>query len=167
MHRSKNGPSEKLDFSMPYCSILFTDSEYTTLFEMPSILSELEPIKVRKSTGQKRCNITSMSLIKMDLFHCKSHHSEAEPCKIKQTYFLIYIKAFMLYPRASGFRSHDQSFSFDHAISAYQVASSILYKLHFFYHSIKSTPATNLCQNDKTTKETSSKAYNAQTKAIV
>ena len=43
----KNGPlSEKLDFSMPYCSILFTDSEYTILFETPSILSELEPIKV-------------------------------------------------------------------------------------------------------------------------
>ena len=40
----------------------------------------------------------------MDLFHCKSHHSEAEPCKFEQTYFLIYIKAFMLYPRpvASG-----------------------------------------------------------------
>ena len=41
-----NGPSEKLDFSMPFCSIFFTDSEYTTLFEMPSILSELQPIKV-------------------------------------------------------------------------------------------------------------------------
>ena len=33
-------------FSMSCCSILFTDSEYTTLFETPSILSELQPIKV-------------------------------------------------------------------------------------------------------------------------
>ena len=31
---------------MPFCSIFFTDSEYTTLFETPSILSELQPIKV-------------------------------------------------------------------------------------------------------------------------
>ena len=43
---------------------------------------------------------------------------------------------------------------------------SILYKLQFCNYSIKSTPATNLCQNDKTTKETSGKAYNAQTKVI-
>ena len=40
------GPLEKLDFSMPYCSILFTDSEYITLFKMPCILRELEPLKV-------------------------------------------------------------------------------------------------------------------------
>ena len=32
------------------------------------------------------------------------------PAKSK-TYFLNYIKAFILYPRASGFRSHDQSLS--------------------------------------------------------
>ena len=44
--RTENGLLEKLDFSMPFCSIFFTDSEYTTLFEMPSILSELQPIKV-------------------------------------------------------------------------------------------------------------------------
>ena len=44
---------------------------------------------------------------------------------------------------------------------------SLLYKLHFCNLSIKSTPATNLCENDKTTKETSGKAYNAQTKAIL
>ena len=44
--RTKKGLSEKLDFSMPCCSILFTDSEYTTLLETPSILSELQPIKV-------------------------------------------------------------------------------------------------------------------------
>ena len=31
---------------MPYCSILFTDSEYITLFETPCILRELEPLKV-------------------------------------------------------------------------------------------------------------------------
>ena len=46
IHRTKNGPSEKLDFSMPCCSILPRESEYITLFEMPSILSELEPLKV-------------------------------------------------------------------------------------------------------------------------
>ena len=46
IHRTENSPSEKLDFSIPCCSILFTDSEYITLFEMPSILSELEPLKV-------------------------------------------------------------------------------------------------------------------------
>ena len=44
--RTENGPSEKLDFSMPFCSILFTESEYTILFETPSILSKLQPIKV-------------------------------------------------------------------------------------------------------------------------
>ena len=46
IYRNENGPSGKLDFSMPCCSILFTDSEYTTFFETPSILSELQPIKV-------------------------------------------------------------------------------------------------------------------------
>ena len=52
IHRTKNGLLEKLDFSMPCCSILLTDSECTTLFEMPSILSQLESIKVRKSIGR-------------------------------------------------------------------------------------------------------------------
>ena len=46
LHMTENGPLEKLDFSMPFCSILFTDSEYTTLLEMPSILSELQLITV-------------------------------------------------------------------------------------------------------------------------
>ena len=50
--RTKNGPSEKLDFSMACCSILFTDSDYIVLFEMPSILSELEPINVMKMTSR-------------------------------------------------------------------------------------------------------------------
>ena len=35
IYRTEDGPSEKLDFSRPYCSILFTNSEYATLFEMP------------------------------------------------------------------------------------------------------------------------------------
>ena len=35
IYRMKNGPLEKFKFSMPCCSILFTDSEYITLFEMP------------------------------------------------------------------------------------------------------------------------------------
>ena len=46
LYRTKNGPSEKLDFSMPCCSILFTDSEYITLLSTPCILSEQEPLKV-------------------------------------------------------------------------------------------------------------------------
>ena len=46
IYRTEIGPLEKLDFPMPFCSIFFTDSEYTTLFETPSILSELQPIKV-------------------------------------------------------------------------------------------------------------------------
>ena len=46
LHRWSNQPLEKLDFSIPCCSILLTNSEYITLFEMPSILSELEPVKV-------------------------------------------------------------------------------------------------------------------------
>ena len=35
IYRTKNGLLEKLDFSMSYCSILFTDSEYITPFETP------------------------------------------------------------------------------------------------------------------------------------
>ena len=37
---------KKLNFSMPCCSILIFDSEYITLFEMPRVLRELEPIRV-------------------------------------------------------------------------------------------------------------------------
>ena len=46
LHRWLHRPLEMLDFSIPYYSILFTDSEYIPLFETPSILSELEPVKV-------------------------------------------------------------------------------------------------------------------------
>ena len=46
IHRTENSLSEKLDFSMPCCSILLRESEYITLFEMPSILSKLEPLKI-------------------------------------------------------------------------------------------------------------------------
>ena len=60
-----------------------------------------------------------------------------------------------------------KAFFFDHAFQLIMWLPSILYKLHICNHSIKSTPATNLCQNDQTTKETLGKAYNAQTKAIV
>ena len=52
LHRWSNRLLEKLDFSMPCCSILLRESEYITLFEMPSILSELEPIQVMKSTDR-------------------------------------------------------------------------------------------------------------------
>ena len=46
LYRAKNAPLEKLDFSMPCGSILFTDSEYITFFKTPCILRELEPLKV-------------------------------------------------------------------------------------------------------------------------
>ena len=52
IHRTENGPLEKLYFSIPCCGILFADSDYIVLFEMTSILSELEAIKVMKMTGQ-------------------------------------------------------------------------------------------------------------------
>ena len=46
LQASQKGPSEKFNFSMPYCSILSTDSEYITLFEIPWVLRMLEPLKV-------------------------------------------------------------------------------------------------------------------------
>ena len=52
IYRTKNGLSEKFEFSMPCCSILFTDSEYITLIDMPWVLRELEPVKVRKRASQ-------------------------------------------------------------------------------------------------------------------
>ena len=56
----KNGPSEKFNFSMPWCSILITDSEYITLFETPCVLRELGPIKVWLNyTGPKMGHRTS------------------------------------------------------------------------------------------------------------
>ena len=57
-------------------------------------------------------------------------------------------------------------FFFDHAFQLIKWLPSILYKLHICKHSIKSTPVTNLYQNDQTTKETSGKAYNAQPKRL-
>ena len=35
LHMTRNAPSEKLDFSIPCCNILLTDSEYINSFEMP------------------------------------------------------------------------------------------------------------------------------------
>ena len=52
IHRTENGLSEKLDFSIPYCSILFTDPKYITCSKTPCILIEIEPIKVMKMTSQ-------------------------------------------------------------------------------------------------------------------
>ena len=52
IYRTQNGSSEKLEFSIPCCTILLTDSEYITLFETPCILKEIEPIKVMKTSGR-------------------------------------------------------------------------------------------------------------------
>ena len=98
LHRWSNQPSEKLDFSMPCCSILFTDLEYIALFETSSISRELEPIKVRKTNGE------TVDVI----FHVANWKLRLNAAKLNR-HFLIYIKAFMLYPRASGFPAHDQS----------------------------------------------------------
>ena len=38
---TQNGLLEKFDFSLPCCSICFTDSKYVTFIEMASVLSEL------------------------------------------------------------------------------------------------------------------------------
>ena len=132
---------------MPCCSILFTDSEYTTLFEMPSILSELQ--------------------LKIDLFSVKVTIQRLNPAKLNRLIFSSTSKPSCCTPGPVASDLMIKAFPFDRPIQLIKWLPSILYRLHFFYHSIKSTPATNLCQNDKTTKETSGKAYNAQTKAIV
>ena len=132
---------------MPCCSILFTDSEYTTLFEMPSILSELQ--------------------LKIDLFSVKVTILRLNPAKLNRLIFSSTSKPSCCTPGPVASDLMIKAFPFDRPIQLIKWLPSILYKLHFYYHSIKSTPATNLCQNDKTTKETSGKAYNAQTKAIV
>ena len=132
---------------MPCCSILFTDSEYTTLFETPSILSELQ--------------------LKIDLFSVKVTIQRLNPAKLNRLIFSSTSKPSCCTPGPVASDLMIKAFPFDWPIQLIKWLPSILYKLHFFYHSIKSTPATDLCQNDKTTKETSGKAYNAQTKVIV
>ena len=132
---------------MPCCSILFTDSEYTTLFETPSILSELQ--------------------LKIDLFSVKVTIQRLNPAKLNRLIFSSTSKPSCCTPGPVASDLMIKAFPFDRPIQLIKWLPSILYKLHFFYHSIKSTPATNLCQNDKTTKETLGKAYNAQTKVIV
>ena len=132
---------------MPCCSILFTDSEYTTLFETPSILSKLQ--------------------LKIDLFSVKVTIQRLNPAKLNRLISSSTSKPSCCTPRPVASDLMIKAFPFDRPIQLIKWLPSILYKLHFFYHSIKSTPATNLCQNDQTTKETSGKAYNAQTKAIV
>ena len=37
LHRWLNRPLEKLDFPIPYCSILFTDSKYITCLKTPKV----------------------------------------------------------------------------------------------------------------------------------
>ena len=132
---------------MPCCSILLTDSEYTTPFETPSILSELQ--------------------LKIDLFSVKVTIQRLNPAKLNRLISSSTSKPSCCTPGPVASDLMIKAFPFDRPIQLIKWLPSILYKLHFIYHSIKSTPATNLCQNDKTTKETSGKAYNAQTKAIV
>ena len=71
LHRWSNRPSEKLDFSILCCSILFTESEYIDLFETPSILSELEPLKVwLKYIGPKMVRRKSWNLLSHVVAFC-------------------------------------------------------------------------------------------------
>ena len=71
LHRWSNQPLEKLDFSIPYCSILFTDSEYIAIFELSSILSELEPVKVwLKYIGPKMVHRKSWNFLSHVVAFC-------------------------------------------------------------------------------------------------
>ena len=91
---TENGPSEKLDFSMPCCSILFADSEYTTLFESPSILSELQPISFvglhmtenglleKLNFSMPCCSILFTNSEYTTLFETPSILSELQPIKV-------------------------------------------------------------------------------------
>ena len=100
---TENGPSEKLDFSMPCCSILFTDSEYTTLFETPSVLSEL-PLKI-------------------ELFSVKVTIQRLNPAKLNRLIFSSTSKPSCRTPGPVASDLMIKAFPFDQANSAYQVAS--------------------------------------------
>ena len=103
IYMTENGPSEKLDFSMPCCSILFTASEYTTLFEMPSILSELQ--------------------LKIELFSVKVTIQRLNTAKLNRLIFSSTSKPSCCTPGPVASDLMIKAFPFDQANSAYQVAS--------------------------------------------
>ena len=100
---TENGPLEKLDFSMPFCSILFTDSEYTTLFGMPSTLRELQ--------------------LKIELFSVKVTIQRLNPAKLNRLIFSSTSKPSCCTPGPVASDLMIKAFPFDQANSAYQVAS--------------------------------------------
>ena len=100
---TENGLSEKLDFSMPFCSILFTDSEYMTLFEMPSLLSELQ--------------------LKMELFSIKVTIQRLNTAQLNRLIFSSTTKPSCCTPGPVASDLIIKAVPFDQANSAYQVAS--------------------------------------------
>ena len=110
---------------MPCYSILFTDSEYITLFETPSILSELEPIKVRKLTGRMVENdiILHVANEKWTFFIVKVTIQRLNPAKLNRFIFSPTSKPSCCTPGPVASDLMIKAFSFDHAISTYQVAS--------------------------------------------
>ena len=88
---------------MPCCSILFADSEYTTLFEMPSILSELQ--------------------LKIDLFSVKVTIQRLNPAKLNRLISSSTSKPSCCTPGPVASDLMIKAFPFDQANSAYQVAS--------------------------------------------
>ena len=147
---TENGPSEKLDFSMPFCCILFTDSEYTTLFETPSILSELQPITVslkyiwpkmvRRKSWIFLCHVVAFCSqiqniqlffetpsilselqLKIELFSVKFTIQRLNTAKLNRLIFSSKPSCCTPGPVASDLMI--KAFPFDQANSAYQVAS--------------------------------------------
>ena len=136
---------------MPCCSILFTDSEYTTLFETPSMLGELQPIKVwlkyigpktvcrkswiflchvvafcsqiQKSTLFETPLILSELQLKMDLFSVKVTIQRLNPAKLNRLIFSSTSKPSCCTPGPVASDLMIKAFPFDQANSAYQVAS--------------------------------------------
>ena len=67
---------------MPCCSILLTDSEYTTLFETPSILSELD----RQSlVGLHRWSNRSLEKLDFSMPCCSILHTDSEYTTLFET----------------------------------------------------------------------------------
>ena len=136
---------------MPYCSILFTDSEYTTLFETPSILNELQPISLvglhrwsnrpsEKLDFSMPCcsilftdseyiplfetpSILSELQLKIDLFSVKVTIQRLNPAKLNRLIFSSTSKPSCCTPGPVASDLMIKAFHFDQANSAYQVAS--------------------------------------------
>ena len=88
---------------MPFCSILFSDSEYTTIFETPSILSELQ--------------------LKIELFSVKVTIQRLNTAKLNRLIFSSTSKPLCCTPGPVASDLMIKAFPFDQANSAYQVAS--------------------------------------------